>query len=211
MIRVVIAEDHQLVRQGIVALLDRAPDIDVVGEAEDGYQALELVEEMKPDVLVMDVSMPGRNGLDTLEHLNTLDTKVSVVILTMHAEAAVKRRALDAGARGYVVKGSIADDLIRAIQIASQGGTFIAPGADSTPSKDRTREGEAVDQLSPREREVLGLIGEGLTNGAVGSALGISVKTVERHRTSIMKKLDARNVVELIRTAVRLGYIRMDE
>ncbi len=211
MIRVVIAEDHQLVRQGIVALLDRAPDIEVVGEAEDGYRAVELVSEMKPDVLVMDVSMPGRNGLETLEHLKTLEVKVAVVILTMHAEAAVKQRALDAGASGYVVKGSIADDLIRAIQIANQGGIFVAPGADATKSEDRRRGGESLDQLSPREREVLGLIGEGLTNGAVGSALGISVKTVERHRTSIMKKLDARNVVELIRTAVRLGYIRIDE
>ena len=210
MIRVVIAEDHQLVRQGIVALLERAEDIEVVGEAEDGIEALALVEELHPDVLVMDVSMPGRNGLDTLDQLQRDRSKVSVVILTMYAEPAVRRRALDAGARGYVLKGSIAEDLIRAIQIAQQGGAFIAPGSDGAFEKPVRGDGQFA-ALSSREREVLALIGEGLTNGAVASSLGISVKTVERHRSAIMRKLESRNVVELIRTAVRLGYIRIGD
>ena len=209
MIEVVIAEDHQLVREGIVALLSRNPDIAVVGEAFDGEQALALVEALEPDVLVMDVSMPGKDGLETLEQLQAGDSKIPVVILTMHGDAAVVRRALDAGAKGYVVKGSIADDLIRAIEIANAGGTFIAPGAGETTisSVNPARTG---DVLTPREMEVLVQIGEGLTNQGIASELGISIKTVERHRTSVMRKLGTRNVVELIRAAVRDGYISLD-
>ncbi len=209
MIKVAIAEDHQLVREGIVALLSRNPDIAVVGEAFNGDQALTLVKTHEPDVLVMDVSMPDKDGLETLEQLQLEGSKVPVVILTMHGDAAVVRRALDAGAKGYVVKGSIADDLIRAIEIAHQGGTFIAPGAGET-TKPAVASSQTGDVLTPREREVLVQIGEGLTNQGIASQLGISIKTVERHRTSVMRKLGTRNVVELIRAAVREGYISLD-
>ena len=210
MISVAVADDHHLVRQGIIALLERADDIEVVGEVDDGDQALTLVAELAPDVLLMDVSMPNRSGLEVLEELNRIAPGTSVVILTMHADEAVVRRAMEGGAKGYVLKGSIADDLMLAIRVAHQGGTFIAPGTDE-PSPVTARSRAPAEPLSPREHEVLELIGEGKTNKAVASALSISVKTVERHRTSIMRKLDTRNVVELIRSAARLGYIRLDD
>lgn len=209
MIRTVIAEDHQLVRQGIVALLERADDIEIVGEADDGSEALLLVEELAPDVLVTDVAMPGMGGLELLEKLPAVAPGTSVVVLTMYADPAIAQRAMSLGASGYVLKGSIAEDLRTAIRVASQGGTFVAP----TASK-HTSSGTPVQQsveLTAREREVLSLIGKGMTNQAVASHLDISVKTVDRHRTSVMRKLEATNVVELIRSAVRLGYIQISE
>lgn len=211
MIRVAIADDHELVRQGIRALLERADDISVVGEAGDGEAALRLAADAAPDVLVLDVSMPHLNGVQVAERLSEQAAAPAVVLLTMHADAGLIRRAVDVGVRAYVLKGSIVDDLLLAIRVAAKGGTYLAPEATidaDAAAVDEVPEGEP---LTRREREVLALIGEGLTNRAIASSLGVSVKTVERHRTSLMAKLDAHSVVELIRIAFRRGYLSIDD
>ena len=210
-IRVVIADDHQLVRQGIRALLERAPDVEVVGEAGDGRTALDLVAEHKPDVAVLDVTMPEINGVQAAERLHESGTGTAVVMLTMHADEALVRQAIQAGVRAYVLKGSVSDELLLAVRVAHQGGTYIAPAVSDSVLVDDETAASRNAALTKRETEVIGLIGEGLTNRAIASRLGISVKTVERHRTSLMAKLDAHSIVELIRAGIKLGYIRLDE
>lgn len=205
MIRVVIADDHHLVREGIRALLDRADDIEVVAQASNGREALDLVAAKQPDVLVLDVTMPQMNGIEAAESLRSRGDETAVVMLTMHSDTALFRRAVDAGVRGYVLKGSIADDLILAVRTAHRRGTYFAPEMSESTAPDRP-ENPAV-RLTPREVEVLRLIAEGLTNKAIASHLDISIKTVERHRTAVMRKLDAHTVVELLRVAVREGYV----
>lgn len=210
MIRVGIADDHQLVREGIRALLERAEDIDVVGEANDGIEAVELVRSMAPDVLVMDVTMPRQNGIEATQAIRAANLSTEVVMLSMHTEPALVRRSMQAGAKGYVLKGSVTEELLLAVRSAHRGATYLSPVAsasilDTTPAPDQPTKGG--DELTPRELEVLQLIGEGLTNRAIGSHLGISVKTVERHRTRLMAKLDAHSIVELMREAFRQGLL----
>ncbi len=205
MIRVVVADDHHLVRQGIRALLDRSEDIEVVGEADDGQTALDLVASLQPDVIVLDVTMPAVNGIQAAETLRHRGEDTAVVMLTMHADAALFRRAVAAGVRGYVLKESIADDLLLAIRTAHRRGTYFAPELAGAGAPVRST--GSLPPLTNREREVLELIADGLTNKAIAARLDISIKTVERHRTAVMRKLDAHTVVELLRTAVREGYV----
>ena len=209
MTRVVIVDDHQLVREGIKALLERAGDIEIVGEAGDGLTAVHLVAEVDPDVVVMDMTVPGQSGLEAAAELRESGARAAVVILTMHADDALVKRALDEGVRGFVVKGSIVDELLLAVQVAKSGGTYVGPtvAAASDPPRERAN----YEELTDREREVLELISQGLTNQAVASNLSLSVKTVERHRQAIMKKLDAHNIVELLRAGIRLGYISLED
>lgn len=215
MIRVVIADDHRLVREGIRALLDKSDDIAVVGEADDGAAALALVTELAPDVLVTDISMPGLSGLEAAAEVDRLGLATAVVVLTMHAEEALARRALASGARGYVLKDSVTDELLLAIRAARRGGTYLSPVV-SAKLLHAPGAAAAVDAppepapLTAREREVLRLIGLGHTNRAIAAALSISIKTVERHRTQIMAKLDVHNLVDLVRVAIRRGLIELD-
>lgn len=215
MIRVVIADDHRLVREGIRALLDKSDDISVVGEADDGAAALALVAELAPDVLVTDISMPGLSGLEAAAEVHRLGIATAVVVLTMHAEEALARRALASGARGYVLKDSVTDELLLAIRAARRGGTYLSPVV-SAKLLNAPGAAAAVDAppepppLTTREREVLRLIGLGHTNRAIAAALSISIKTVERHRTQIMAKLDVHNLVDLVRVAIRRGLIELD-
>lgn len=214
MIRVAIADDHRLVRDGIRALLERDADIEVVGEADDGAEAVALVREVTPDVLVMDITMPGMTGLEATGQIKELDNSTAVVILSMHTDGPLIRRALAAGAAGFVLKGSVTEELLLAVRAADQGGTYLSPGASETilfEERSATTAESPADRLTNREREVLGLIGEGLTNRAVAHRLSISVKTVERHRTNLMAKLNVHSVVELIRTGIRLGLIDLDD
>lgn len=205
MIRVIVADDHHLVRAGIRALLDRTEDIVVVGEASDGREALDLVAREQPDVVVVDVTMPEVNGIEAAEELRKQGGETAVVVLTMHADPALFRRAVEAGVHGYVLKGSIADDLILAVRTAHRRGTYFAPELSESAGPDTRK--TTPSRLTPRETEVLQLISEGLTNKAIARQLAISIKTVERHRTAVMRKLDAHTVVELLRTAVREGYV----
>jgi DNA-binding NarL/FixJ family response regulator len=210
MIRVAVADDHELVRQGIRALLERSEDIEVVGEAGDGAAAIELTIAADPDVLVTDMTMPVLNGIQVAEELARRSVRPAVVMLTMHGDDALVRSAMDAGVRAYVLKGSIVDDLMLAIRVAASGGTYLAPNTALAAGSDNEAS-PPVAELTGREREVLRLIGDGLTNRAIGSHLGISVKTVERHRTSIMAKLDAHSVVELMRAAFKHGFLTIDD
>lgn len=211
MIRVVIAEDHHLVRDGIRALLERADDIVVVGEAVNGVEAVDLAAKDKPDVVIMDVTMPERNGIEAARMITASDSPSAVVILSMHAEPALVRRAVDAGAKGYVLKGSVTEELLLAVRSANRGAVYLSEMvSDSLRYGDE--EPETDDEpLTPRERDVLYLIGDGLTNRAIGSQLAISVKTVERHRTKIMAKLDAHSIAELMREAFKRGLLDVED
>jgi len=212
MIRVVIAEDHHLVRDGIRALLDRADDMQVIGEAVNGADAVTLVERLKPDVVVMDVTMPGQNGIEATRIIRSAGQATEVVILSMHTDPALVRKALQVGAKAYVLKGSVTEELLLAVRSAFQGATYLSPAASESilETDVSVTESNAKDILTPREMEVLQLIGEGLTNRAIGKQLSISVKTVERHRTKLMAKLDAHSIVELMREAFRRGLLNVD-
>lgn len=212
MINVIIADDHNLVREGIRALLEKAEDIAVVGEAENGEQALELVQAQQPDVLVMDIAMPGMNGIQVLEKLRELNLPTQVVILSMYADEIFVRQALQNGAKGYLLKGSFKEELLLTIRAANRGATYLSPTVSETALTQPSSSGPSpANQLTPREHELLQLIGKGHTNAEIADLLSLSVKTVERHRTNLMTKLDARNIVELIRVAVRHKLIVLDD
>jgi len=215
MIQVVIADDHTLVREGIRALLEKAGDIEVVGQAMDGEEAIELVARHAPEVLVMDINMPRLNGIHATERLRDSGASTAVVILSMYHDENLVRRALQSGARGYVLKDAVTDELLLAIRAARHGGTYLSPAisatllADEHPAAGDEPAGDTDVRLTPREQEVLTLIGAGHTNRAIARQLGISVKTVERHRTQLMAKLDVHNLVDLIRTAIKRGLIQL--
>ncbi len=216
MIRVAVADDHHLVRAGIRALLEKAGDIEVVGEAVDGLEALELLEAVVPDVLVMDIAMPRLNGIEAVERIQELGLETKVVILSMYSNELLVRQALQRGARGYLLKESVTNELLLAIRAASGGGTYLSPAISEALLPEALmsaaeEESPDFDPLTPREREVLLLIGAGNTNQAIARQLGISVKTVERHRANLMGKLGVNNLAELIRLAIKRGLIQLDE
>ena len=216
MIRVIIADDHHLVRQGIHSLLEKAADIEVIAEAEDGQQALELVEKNAPDVLVMDISMPRLNGMQAAERVRSMHLPTQIVMLSMHSDDLMVKQALRHGARGYLLKSSVTEELLLAIRAASKGETYLSPAISKTILDDYLMhpsdkdELSPVDRLSPREREVLQLIAEGKTNSAIAQLMKISVKTVEKHRASLMAKLKVHDMVALVRIAIKHGLVSLD-
>lgn len=216
-ISIIIADDHHLVRQGIRALLEKAGDMKVVGEADDGQKALELVEKIVPDVLVIDISMPRLNGIQALERLRTLRLPTRAIVLSMYSEESFVRQAFQHGAHGYLLKRSLSDELLLAVRAASQGGIYLSPAVSATvlvdflATKSDTQELSPFEQLSAREREVLKLAAEGHTNQAMAEMLGISGKTIEKHRANLMAKLNVRDITGLVRTAIKYGLITLDE
>ena len=217
MIRVIIADDHNLVRQGIRALLEKAADIEVVGEAEDGQEAVELAQRLLPEIVVMDISMPRLNGTQATQRIRALRLPTRVVMLSMYAEETLVRQALRFGAQAYVLKRAVADELLLAIRAAKNGDTYLSPPIAGSILKEflasshGTEESSDFDRLSPREKEVLQLIGEGRKNREIAQALVVSVKTVEKHRTSLMSKLDIHDLAGLVRVAVKQGLISVTE
>ncbi|MBI4572141.1 MAG: response regulator transcription factor [candidate division NC10 bacterium] len=217
MIRAIVADDHHLVRQGIRALLEKAGDIRVIGEAADGREAVELVERLAPDVLVLDISMPGLDGIQAIKRIRTLGRATRVVILSMYSDATLVRQALQSGANGYLLKGSLTEELLLAVRAANKGEVFLSPGISGSIVDEllAVRAGGpgsgSSDLLSAREAEVLQLISEGNTSTEIAESLKISVKTVEKHRAALMSKLGVHGVAGLIRVAIKKGLIFLDK
>ncbi|MDR7544548.1 MAG: response regulator transcription factor [Armatimonadota bacterium] len=212
-LRVLIAEDHAIVREGIRRLLTAEPDIEVVGEAGDGEVAVDLAQSLRPDVVCLDVSMPRLNGVEATRQIKSLMPEVGIVILTMHEDEAYFYELVKAGASGYVLKRASARDLVDAVRAVASGHTFLHPvvarrlvteyESRAVREDDRAR----FDGLTERERQVVRLIANGKTNREIAEILHISVKTVETHRTHIMEKLDLHDRAHLVRYAVRKGLI----
>ena len=215
-IRVILADDHNLVRQGIRSLLDKAGDIEVVGEASDGQEALRLVARLEPDVLVADVAMPRMDGLQAVERVRSLQGGTRTVVLSMYADETLVRQALRNGASGYVLKDAVKDELLLAIRAAHRGDLYLSPGISRALVNDLlAAEGEGrpptrYERLTPREREVLQLVTEGHTNAAMARQLQISVKTVEKHRSNLMAKLEVQDLPGLMRVAIKHGLVFLE-
>lgn len=216
MIRVIIADDHHLVRQGICALLEKTGDIQVIGEAATGQEAVELAEKLKPGVIVMDISMPRLDGVQATQRVMALNPPPAVIILSVHSDTILAQQLLRQGVKGYLLKKSVAEELPLAIRSASRGELYLSPAiSDSVinllmmPTASVAE--SLAELLSVREREVLQLIAEGKTNNAIAEALTISIKTVEKHRANLMAKLDVHDLPSLIRTAIKHGLIFTDE
>ena len=216
-IRVVLADDHQMVRKGFRALLEKEADIQVIGEAEDGREAMRLVEQMRPDVLVMDLEMPGMSGLEAVRQLKKRSTAVRILILTMHRQTNTILQVLWNGAAGYALKDAAVTDLIEGIRTVYHGEVFLSPTIAAqvvTRLMEGLREAEIaspLDLLTDREREVLLLIAEGYARQEIAKKLSISPKTADTHRANLMRKLDLTNDAALVRLAVRYGLVPLDK
>ena len=212
-LRILLADDHIVMRTGLRALLERQPNLEVVGESENGRETVALAASLRPDVVVMDVGMPVLNGIEATQTIVAQCPAIAVVILSMHADESYVMRALKAGARGYLLKDSAAADLMGAIQAISQGKSFFSPKVSRILAEDYVRvlkqKGavDTYDLLTSREREILQLLAEGKTNKEVATALNISPYTVETHRSHILQKLNLHNSAELVLYAVRKGII----
>jgi two-component system response regulator NreC len=211
-IRVLLAEDHTILRQGLVALLSTQPGIEVVCEVEDGREAVAAALRLKPHVVVMDLSMPGLNGVDATRQIRRESPKTFVLVLSMHAGEEQVRPAIRAGASGYLLKGSGLSDLVAAIRAVAAGEGFLSPTVAKILLRDAQGddEGGGPGPLSSREREVLQLVGEGKSSPEIAKLLHLSVKTVEGHRARIMAKLDIHDVAGLVRYAIRVGLVSSD-
>jgi two-component system, NarL family, response regulator NreC len=211
-IRVVIIDDHAVIRAGMRMLLEGQAEITIIGEGTTGEEALRLAHELKPDVIVMDVTMPGMNGIEATRAIKAEMPEIAVLALTIHEETDYYFQMLQAGASGYVPKRSAPVDLIRAIQTVAEGQVFLEPGVAKQIVADylvRVQH-DTEDYLTPREREVLILIAEDHPNHAIADRLNISVKTVERHRENIMRKLGLHSRTELVKYALRKQLISLD-
>lgn len=207
-LRILLADDHLIVRQGLKALLERE-GLEVVGEAADGRQAIRLAAALRPDVVVLDLSMPVLNGLDAAREMLEARPDARVILLTVYTEDHYILEAIRAGIRGYVVKTEAIADLVEAIQEVSRGATYLSPRVSRTVVEAYLAKREpAPDPLTPREREVLQLIADGKTTREIAQHLGVSVKTAESHRTNMMAKLDIHGTARLVRYAIRRGLIQ---
>jgi DNA-binding NarL/FixJ family response regulator len=212
-LRVLLADDHGIVRRGLRSLLEAHPDIKVVGEAADGLEALRLCEEQKPDVVVLDIGMSKLNGIEVAARVQKLPSPPHVIILSMHADESYIIRALAAGARAYLVKDATDEDLLPALRAAASGKPFFSPSVTAVLVEDyvgqlRTRGlTDSFHLLTDREREVLQLLAEGRSNKDVAALLDVGLSTVETHRANLMQKLNLHNTAEIVLYAVRKGII----
>jgi DNA-binding NarL/FixJ family response regulator len=206
-IRIFIADDHAIVRQGFRLILNQEPDMEVIGEAGSGADALRAVNELKPDVIVLDVAMPEMNGVEVTRRIMESDPEARVIMLSMHKDAVYVRETLRAGARGYLLKDSIDHDLLRAVRAVARGEGFLSPEVSRTVLDEYQRTEDPFDSLTAREREVLQMLAEGKVAKEIATALDVSVYTVDAHRGRIMKKLGLHSSTELVRYAMRKGLI----
>ena len=207
-IRIQLADDPAVVRQGFRMILSAHPDLEIVGEAGNGREAVELAATLRPDVVVMDVAMPELNGIEATRRLTAENPHIRVVALSMHKDSVYVREILRAGARGYLLKDSVADDLVAAVRAVAGGEGYLSPAISNAVLDDyRKHVTNPIDLLSSREREVLQMLAEGKTNKEIAVTLNLSVYTVEAHRGRIMEKLNVHSINELVRFAVRNGLI----
>jgi two-component system, NarL family, response regulator NreC len=207
-IRILLADDHAVVRQGFKMILGAQSDMEIVGEAGNGREAVELAESLKPDIVVMDVAMPELNGIEATRRLSTSSPHTRVVALSMHKDNVYIREILRAGARGYLLKDSVAADVVNAIRAVARGESYLSPAVSNAVLDDyRKHVTNPIDLLSSREREVLQMLAEGKTNKEIAVVLNLSVYTVDAHRGRIMEKLNVHSINELVRFAVRNGLI----
>jgi DNA-binding NarL/FixJ family response regulator len=207
-IRILLADDHVMVRQGFRMILAAQPDMEIVGEAGNGREAVELAEQLHPDVAVMDVAMPDMNGIEATRRLAVSAPRTRVLALSMYKDSVYVREILRAGARGYLLKDAIDRDLLSAVRAVATGEGYLSPAvSDAVLTDYRRHVTDPLDLLSAREREVLQMIAEGKTNKEIATALKLSVYTVDAHRGRIMEKLNLHSVGELVRFALRAGLI----
>jgi two-component system response regulator NreC len=207
-IHILLADDHAVVRQGFKMILAAQPDMEIVGEAGNGREALDLAGQLQPDVIVMDVAMPELNGIEATRRVADLSPRSRVLALSMHKDSVYVREILRAGARGYLLKDSIASDLLAAVRAVARGEGYLSPGVSDAVLNDYRRHvTDPIDLLTSREREVLQMIAEGKTNKEIATVLNLSVYTVDAHRGHIMEKLNLHSVTDLVRFAVRCGLV----
>ena len=218
-LRVLLADDHTIVRQGLRAILEADPAFEVVGEVSDGRDAVQLAQELRPDAVVMDIAMPGLNGIEATRKITAQPEPPRVIILSMYADVEHIVHALQAGASGYVRKQDADAELVGALLAGSPSNPFLTPSVDQGLVQEHLRRARAVaakdqkvyEPLTPREREVLQLVAEGKPNKQIARRLAIAVRTVEAHRASIMRKLNLVDQASLVRYAVRVGIVGVEE
>ena len=212
-LRIFLADDHTVMREGLKSLVNAQADMDVIGEADNGRATLQKVRELQPDVIILDVSMPDLNGIQVTERLRRTCQNVTVLVLTAHDDNGYLRQLLEVGASGYVLKKAAAEELINAIRVVAAGGVYLDPSLAGKVvggylGNRRPGSKPQANDLSEREAEVMRLVAWGYTNKEVAAYLRISVKTVETHKANIMQKLDLKSRVEMVRYALRQGWLR---
>ena len=214
-IRIVLADDHHLVRAGLRALIERIPGLEVVGEAEDGRQVIQLAEKLHPDIVLMDIAMPEMNGLTAAMHLKTVSPNTRVIIVSMNSTVDSVLRAMRTGVAGYLLKNVSPSELELALQSVAKGQTYLCAAASKHVIDGYvhgvSKEGDALERLTPRQREVLQLVAEGCTTKEIAGKLHIAAKTVETHRTQLMRQLQIRDLAGLVRFAVQSGLIALGD
>lgn len=216
MIHVLIAEDHLMVRAGLRALLEKPGDIHVMGEASNGQQAIEMTESLKPDVLIMDIMMPRMNGIQAAENIHEMKLPTHILLLSMYSDEGFVYQAVKCGVKGYVLKSSVSDELLQAVRTVASGKTYFSDPISEIVAESAINprsalpDGDPLSSLSPREKEILQLIAEEYTSAEIGKMLFITEKTVEKHRTNLMEKLNARNLAGLVRLAIKYHLVDKD-
>jgi two-component system response regulator NreC len=209
-IKLVLADDHNLIRAGLQSLIEKETDLQIIGQASDGRQTVSLVQKLKPDIVIMDISMPGLNGIEATRQIKAMNENIKVIALSVHEEASYVRRMLKAGASGYLVKHSEFKELVEAIRAVAREQLYLSPHVSNQLVQDYLKhlpndESTAFSMLSEREREILQLLAEGKTKQEIGGILFLSVKTIDSHRLNIMNKLKITTFSDLIRYAIREG------
>lgn len=214
-IRLLLADDHAVLRSGLRLLLSEQPDMEVVGEAADGEEVIQKTRELQPDIVLLDITMPGVSGLEAMDRIKKENPEVKIVVLTMHDDESYMERIMTSGGSGYVLKKAADTELLQAIRSVQQGGVYLHPtmtrilvGAFVSKSRQQDKQTHLESKLSEREREVLKLIAQGYTNKEIADMIFLSVKTVETHKAHIMDKLELRSRAELVRYALDNGLLK---
>ena len=208
-VNIVLVDDHAVVRAGVKRLLEQEISFDVIGEAESGEKAYQLFNELKPDVMVMDLSMPGMGGLEAIRRILMRHERAKILVLSMHEDLSFANQALKLGAKGYLIKNALADDLVKSIEMISKGEVFLSDEiAKKMAMQSISGDGDPIHELSAREFEIFRLLAEGFEIDAIAETLNISSKTVSNYQTMIKQKLNINTPVELIRYAIKAGVIK---